>query len=101
MNYDVSGQISSFDAYLSGLSLMKGGRQVVNNANIIMSVDLVNNDINFKELDGELSQGSLNIRQEELANHKEIKIIIENSNVENVRELFSLENENKIGEEKS
>ena len=96
LNYDGSGQISSFDAYLSGLSLLKGGQQVVNNANIIMSVDLINNEINFKELDGELNQGRLNIRQEELANHKEIKIIIENSNVENVRELFSLENENKI-----
>ncbi len=96
LNYDGSGQISSFDAYLSGLSLMRGGQQVVNNANIIMSVDLINNEINFKELDGELSQGTLNIRQEEFANHKEIKVIIENSNVENVRELFSLENENKI-----
>ena len=96
LNYDGSGQISSFDAYLSGLSLLKGGQQVVNNANIIMSVDLINNEINFKELDGELNQGRLNIRQEELANYKEIKIIIENSNVENVRELFSLENENKI-----
>ena len=96
LNYDGGGKIFTFDAYLSGLSLFKRGQQIVDNANVIVNVDPINNEINFQELEGELSEGKVSMREEELANHKEIEIIIENSNVENVKELFSLVNENKI-----
>jgi hypothetical protein len=96
LNYDGGGKISTFDANLTGLSLFKSGQQIVNNGNVIVNVDPANNEINFQKLDGELSEGRVSIREEELANNKEIEIMIENSNVENVRELFSLVNENKI-----
>lgn len=96
LNYDGSGKISTFDANLSGLSLFKNGQQIVNNGNVIVNVDPANNEINFQKLDGDLSEGQLSMREEELANNKEIEIMIENSNVENVKELFSLVNENKI-----
>ena len=96
LNYDGNGLISSLDAHMSGLSLSKGEQKILSNANIIMNIDLVNNEIHFRELDGELIQGKINIKEEELANHKETKVIIENSNVENVKELFSFVNANKI-----
>ena len=96
LNYDLGGKISTFDAHLSGLSLFKSGQQIVNNANVIVNVDIVNNEINFQKLDGELSEGKISMREEGLANQNEIEIMIENSNVENVKELFSLVNENKI-----
>ena len=96
LNYDGGGKISTFDANLSGLSLFKSGQQIFNNGNVIVNVDPTNNEINFQKLDGELSDGKVSIREEELANHKEIEIMIENSNVKNVKELFSLVNENKI-----
>ena len=96
LNYDGSGKISTFNANLSGLSLFKGTQQIVNNASVIVSVDPVNYEISFQELVGDLSEGKVSIREEELANHKEIEIVIENSNVKNIKELFSLVNENKI-----
>ncbi len=96
LNYDGGGKVTTFDANLSGLSLFKSGRKIVNNGNVIVNVDPANNEINFQKLDGELSEGKVSIREEKLANLKGIEIMIENSNVENVKELFSLINENKI-----
>ncbi|MAR77145.1 MAG: hypothetical protein CML28_05125 [Rhizobiales bacterium] len=96
LNYDGGGKITTFDANLSGLSLFKSGRKIVNNGNVIVNVDPANNEINFQKLDGELSEGKVSIREEKLANLNGIEIMIENSNVENVKELFSLINENKI-----
>ncbi len=96
LNYDSTGKISTFDTSLSGLSLSKDGRPIVNNANILINIDLLNNEINFNKLNGELSKGRISIISEEQVNLREIQVNIENSNVKNVKELFALVNANKM-----